>query len=166
MYWKNLSSFHLTFHKSGFSVYKARVRYQYLNKMPVGFSMWQLVNRNIWGLRIYDMPCNVMYQQQLLENTLFLYIANKMINHACAAISQFSSQNFPNSGGGGVFSNRSTERLDILLVTYLCIRVICQNWHGVLYSFFKLFGIFFPPLFCFGQRQILVVLKSVKHFHH
>lgn len=72
--------------------------------MPVGFSMWQLENKNTWGLRIYDMMThNAAYIHQLFGIVLLPYNENKMINHVCVAVSQISSWKFPNSGGN-VFS--------------------------------------------------------------
>jgi len=73
--------------------------------MPVGFSMWQLVNKNIWGLRICDMTtCNAVYKHQLFGSILFPCNENKMINHTCTAVSWFSWWNFPYSYSTVFFS--------------------------------------------------------------
>lgn len=98
--------------------------------MPVGFSLWQLVNKNIWGQHICDMmTCNGMYKHQLFGDILFPCNENKMmlglLHHS--------------SAGGTLqiqvvllFSPRGcTDRLNTLLITYLCTRVMHQNGRDV-----------------------------------
>lgn len=88
---ETLTSFNLAFRTLDFCVYKAHVSSLYLNNVTVGFSVWQLVKKNIWGLHICDtIKCTEMFRNQLFRSILYLYDENKAVKHACIAISQFS----------------------------------------------------------------------------
>lgn len=88
---ETLTSFNLAFRTLDFCVYKAHVSSLYLNNVTVGFSVWQLVKKNIWGLHICDtIKCNEMFRNQLFRSILYPYDENKAVKHACIAISQFS----------------------------------------------------------------------------